>query len=124
MEKEILVVDDEELITKSLLRLLSKEGYNTTVVKSGKEAIDDVKKSDFDLIICDVRMPEMDGIETIKEIRTHLKKTNKKQIPEILITGYADKEKYEAALDLKIADYLYKPFDTTDFLKIVKRNIG
>jgi len=124
MEKKILVVDDEELITKSLLRLLSKEGYNTTVVKSGKEAIDDVKKSDFDLIICDVRMPEMDGIETIKEIRTHLKKTNKKQIPEILITGYADKEKYEAALDLKIADYLYKPFDTTDFLKIVKRNIG
>ena len=124
MEKKILVVDDEELITKSLLRLLSKEGYNTTVVKSGKEAIDDVKKSDFDLIICDVRMPEMDGIETIKEIRTHLKKTNKKQIPEILITGYADKEKYEAALDLKIADYLYKPFDRADFLKIVKRNIG
>jgi CheY-like chemotaxis protein len=124
MEKKILVVDDEELITKSLLKLLSTEGYDATVVRSGKEAIDSVKKSEFGLVICDVRMPEMDGIETIKEIRAYLMKANKKPIPEILITGYADKEKYETALDLKIADYLYKPFDRADFLKIVKRNIG
>ena len=124
MAKKILVIDDEELITKSLLKLLSTEGYNATVVRSGKEAIDNVKKSDFDLIICDVRMPQMDGIETIKEIRNHLKKTNKKQISEILITGYADKDKYETALELKVSDYIYKPFERTEFLKVIKRTIG
>ncbi|OGX31681.1 MAG: hypothetical protein A3G37_03715 [Omnitrophica WOR_2 bacterium RIFCSPLOWO2_12_FULL_46_30] len=124
MAKKILVIDDEELITKSLLKLLDKEGYSTTVVRSGKEAIDKVKESNYDLIICDVRMPEMDGIDTIKEIRSYLERSNKKIIPEILITGYADIEKYEKAMDLKVADYIYKPFDIADFLEVVKRNLA
>jgi CheY-like chemotaxis protein len=124
MAKKILVIDDEELITKSLLRLLSAEGYNVAVAKNGSEALDRVKGADFDLIVSDVRMPELDGIETIRQIRAYLEKSNKNQIPEILITGYADKEKYETAMDLKVADYLYKPFDREDFLKVVKRNIG
>jgi CheY-like chemotaxis protein len=124
MAKKILVIDDEELITKSLLKLLSSEGYNVTVVRNGKDAIEKVKTDDFDLIISDVRMPEMDGIETIKKIRTSLEKSNKKPIPEILITGYADKDKYEAAMNLKVSDYIYKPFDRDDFLKVIKRNIG
>jgi len=124
MAKKILVIDDEELITKSLLRLLSAEGYNVAVAKNGSEALDRVKEADFDLIVSDVRMPELDGIETIRQIRAYLKTIDKKPIPEILITGYADKEKYETAMNLKVADYLYKPFDREDFLKVVKRNIG
>ncbi|MCM8824482.1 MAG: response regulator [Candidatus Omnitrophica bacterium] len=124
MSKKILVIDDEELITKSLLKLLTTEGYDTTVVRSGKEAIDKIKEINFDLIICDMRMPDMDGIETIKGIRVHLKKLNKRSIPEVLITGYADKDKYEDALGLKVADYIYKPFDREDFLKVVKRTIS
>lgn len=123
MAKKILVIDDEDLITKSLLKLLSNEGYDTTVVKSGKEAIEKVKEVNFELLICDVRMPEIDGIETIGEIRSYLKKSKKEVIPEILITGYADKEKYERAMDLKVADYIYKPFDRVDFLKVIKRTI-
>jgi len=121
--KNILVIDDEELITKSLLKLLTTEGYNATVVRSGKEGIEKVKTVDFDLLICDVRMPDLDGIETIKQIRAYLKESEKKLIPEILITGYADKDKYEVALNLQVADYLYKPFDRDDFLQAIKRNI-
>ena len=124
MEKKILVIDDEELITKSLLKLLNSQGYITAVVRNGKEALNKVKEIDFDLIICDVRMPEMGGIETVEEIRAHLKKSNKKSIPEILITGYADLEKYQKAIELKVADYIYKPFDTTEFLRVVKKVIG
>ena len=118
------MIDDEELITKSLLNLLNNEGYNTTVVRSGKEALGKVRKVDFDLIICDIRMPEMDGIETIKQIRSYLEQLNKKSIPELLITGYADIGKYEAARGLKVADYIYKPFDMSDFLQAVKKTIG
>jgi len=123
MAKKILVIDDEELITKSLLKLLDKEGYNTSIARSGEEAVNRVKESDFDLIICDIRMPEMDGIEMIKKIRSHLKKMSKKPIPEVLITGYADKEKYEEAMGLKVADYIYKPFDMLDFLRVVKKQL-
>jgi len=121
--KKILIIDDEEIVTKSLQKLLKKEGYQTTIAKSGPEAIEKVKRTDFDLIICDVRMPQMDGITTIKEIRRYLKENNRPQPPEVVITGYADLDKYQAAMDLEVADYLYKPFDTQDFLKIVKKNI-
>ncbi|MBU4346742.1 MAG: response regulator [Candidatus Omnitrophica bacterium] len=124
MAKKILVIDDEELVTESLLKLLSIEGYNATVAKSGEEAIDKVKKNDFDLIICDVRMPELDGIETIKRIRAHLENSNKKPVPEVLITGYADMEKYVSAKELEVFDYLYKPFDNKEFLRIIKNVLG
>ena len=124
MAKNILVIDDEELITKSLLKLLNGQGYNTTVAKSGAEALNKVKEIDFDLVISDIRMPEPDGIEVVKQIRHELEKSNKRLIPEVLITGYADKEKYEAAMDLKVADYLYKPFDKDELLRIIKKAIG
>lgn len=123
MAKKILIIDDEELITKSILKLLSKQGYAVTIAKSGVEAIEKVKQADFDLIVSDVMMPELDGIETILQIRAYVKKSNKKSIPEVLITGYADIEKYEKARDLKVVDYIYKPFDTTEFLRVVKEAI-
>ncbi len=124
MAKKILVVDDEELVTKSLLKFLKINGYTATVAKSGREAIDKVKKNDFDLIICDVKMPEMDGIETIKQLRELLEKSNRKIVPEVLITGYADMEKYVNAKELEVFDYLYKPFDNKEFLRIVKNAVG
>ncbi|MFA4889193.1 MAG: response regulator [Candidatus Omnitrophota bacterium] len=124
MTKKILVIDDEELVTKTLLKLLSREGYSVTVTRSGKEAIEKVKESDFDLIISDVMMPELDGIETIKLIRNYLENSNKAPIPEVIITGYADMEKYESAKELEVMDYLYKPFDSAEFLRIIKKTIG
>ncbi|MDD4910197.1 MAG: response regulator [Candidatus Omnitrophica bacterium] len=124
MSKNILVIDDDELIVKSLRKLLSSQGHNATVVKSGKEAIEEVKKVDFHLIISDIRMPDIDGIETIRRIRDYLKEAGKKPVPEILITGYADESKYKEALDLKVADYIFKPFDITELIDKVKRNLG
>ena len=123
MEKNILIIDDEEIITMSLKKLLKKEGYLATVVSSGEKAIEEVKNKDFNLIICDVWMPQLDGIETIKRIRSILKEQGRKPIPEIIITGYADEDKYKSAVDLKVADYVYKPFDINDFMEVVKKNL-
>lgn len=123
MGKKILVIDDEELITKSLLKLLKKEGYDIAISQSGQQAIEKVKTQDFDLIVSDVRMPQMDGIETVEEIRKYLKEQGKPTIPEILITGFADEEKYKYAINLKVADYIFKPFDANEFLKAIKRNL-
>ncbi|MCX7661510.1 MAG: response regulator, partial [Candidatus Omnitrophica bacterium] len=105
----------------SLKKLLQKEGYQPYTVKSGKEALRKIKEIDFDLLIVDVRMPQLDGIETIRRIREYRQKHQQKPIPEVLITGYADLEKYEEAKELEVLDYLFKPFDNQEFLNIIKR---
>lgn len=124
MAIQILLIDDEELVTRSLEKFLNKAGYAVTVAKSGREAIEQVKKNSFDLIISDVRMPEMDGIETIQNIRAYLKECNSKPVPEVLITGYADADKYEKARELKVAEYLYKPFDRVELLRVIRETVG
>lgn len=124
MAKKILVIDDEELVTKSLLKLLKNEGYTAVIARSGAEAVEKAKQMDFDLIVCDIKMPEMDGIETIKQIRAYLEESDRRPVSEVLITGYADIKKYQEAMDLMVADYIYKPFDTVEFLHVVKRTIG
>jgi two-component system, NtrC family, nitrogen regulation response regulator NtrX len=123
MAKNILVIDDEGLVTKTLKKLLSKAGFNPIITSNGKEAIEKAKIEDFDLIVCDIRMPEIDGIETIEAIRKIRAELGKKKCPEIVITGYADEEKYKNAVQLKVAEYLFKPFDTTQFLDAIKRNL-
>lgn len=123
MAKNILLIDDDELVTGSLRLLLKSEGYNVTVAGSGRQALEKVKDADFDLIISDVRMPGLDGIETIKRMRNYLKDANKNPIPEILITGYADQEKYAESAALNVKNYLYKPFDNGDLLRAVKEHI-
>ena len=124
MSKKILIIEDEQIITKSLQRLLKKEGYQVEISNNGADALEKIKNDDFNLIVSDIRMPDMDGIETIKAIRKYFVEQGKSLVPEILITGYADESKYQEALELKVADYLYKPFDIKDFLEAVRRNIN
>ena len=124
MLNRILIIDDEELVARSLLRFLSSAGYKITLARSGVEALKKIKKAEFDLIISDVRMPRIDGVQTIKSIRAFLKKAKRTSPPELLISGYADAKKYEAAMKLKVKDYIYKPFDNKEFLHVIKKAIG
>lgn len=121
MTKHILVIDDENLVTDSINRLLKKQGYNVTIANNGKDAIEivKIKENGFDLIIADIRMPEMNGIEIIKKIREIVKRP----VPEVLITGYASEENFKEAQELKVAGYLYKPFDIHDFIEVVRKNL-
>ena len=120
MAKKILVIDDEELITISLQKLLSRQGYEVVTSQDAGSALQKIKEGGFDLIISDVRMPGMDGIETILQIRKYLQESKKQLIPEVLITGYADLDKYEKAKELNVARYVNKPFDNDEFLRITK----
>jgi DNA-binding NtrC family response regulator len=124
MAKNILIIDDEGLVTKSLQKLLHKQGYTAVVAGGGRAAVDTYKKSEFDLIVCDVCMPGMDGVVTIEKIRSIRDAMKRKHIPEILITGYADERKYGNALKLKVSDYLFKPFDRDKFLEVIKENLN
>ena len=123
MAKRILIIEDEKIITKTLQKLLQTKGYDADVVNSGKDALAKIKENDFNLIICDIMMPEMDGIETIRAIRKVREAQGKSLIPEVIITGYADENKYKSAVALNVAAYLYKPFETDELLAAIKSNI-
>ena len=112
---------DEELVLKSVTKLLEKEGYEVAACRSGKEALEKTKKEAFDLIVCDVRMPKLNGIETLKKIREQVALKKGKRPPEIVITGYADPAANQEIESLQVAEYLYKPFDLRDFLNAVKK---
>src|SRR3989338_4725280 len=106
MAKKILVIDDEPLITKTLSKYLSSCGYDIVPVNSGQEALQKAEKDSYDLIIADIRMPGMDGIETLKKLRNIFQNKYKSKIPEIVITGYASEESEKEAKKLGISAYI------------------
>ena len=116
MAKKILVIDDEELIIKSLKKLLEKNGFMVFVAKNGQDALIMAEEEDFDLIVADIRMPGINGIETIQSIYEKLQEKNLKKIPAIFITGYADEEMRQKARALKPVAYIYKPFDISELV--------
>ena len=123
MAKKILVIDDEKLITDSLQKLLRKENFDVEIAHDGIKALQLIKTTDFDLIVSDIRMPDMNGIQIIKKIREYLRQEKKNLIPEILITGYASEENLKEAEELDVADYIHKPFNVKEFLEVIKRNL-
>ena len=121
MNKKILFVDDEAIVAKTINKLLTKSGYFVTSCSSGAEAIKLLDKERFDLVISDIRMPDMTGVETIKKIRELCVHKNIPQIPEILISGFADPSTIKQAEALGARDFFYKPFDLQSFLSSVKK---
>ncbi|MBN2014723.1 MAG: response regulator [Candidatus Altiarchaeota archaeon] len=113
MKEKILVIDDEEMILKTLDKLLSKEGYEVTTVNSSYTALAHVKKEFFDLIVLDVRMPQMDGISLLKQIR-RIQEDKKSMV--IVITGYASEDVPIKAIELGVEGYIMKPFELESFL--------
>ncbi len=105
MEGRILVVDDEPIVVKSCERILTPEGYTVDIALNGREAIEKLGKDGFDLVITDIKMPDMDGIELLRWI-----KNSKPETGVVIITGYPSQESIKEALRLRILDYLPKPF--------------
>lgn len=122
--KKILLVDDDKLVLITLKRLLTREGYKVTTALSGETALRRIKEADFDLVMSDIKMPRMGGIETVKKIREYLMRNNKKVVPEIFITAYAKEDIYREAMSLNAAGYIQKPFDIKALQQIVKKAIG
>lgn len=123
MAKNILVVDDNHLVAKSLSRLLESNGYAVDMAENGADALAVISRKVFDLVILDIRMPGIDGVETAQKIKEYLKQNNKKGLPLIFITGYADEKASKDAKALNASDFIYKPFDKELFLKSIERAI-
>jgi CheY-like chemotaxis protein len=124
MSKKILLIDDEALITRSFAKLLGKNSFEVEVCQSGQEAIMIARNKNFDLIMCDIRMPGLNGIDTIKTIFDQYRSKNKTLPGLIFITGYADDTQESTARELNPFAYIYKPFDVRDLLDVIRKALS
>ena len=116
MQKEkILLVDDEVAFTSSMAKLLRVRGYQVTTAGSGKQAIHLLEGENFDVVILDLKMPGMDGMETLNEI-----KKLKLHTETLILTGHGSIDSALEAFNLGAYDYLTKPCTLKDLLNKIE----
>ena len=116
---KVLVAEDNPVSRMLAVRLVENAGYNATAVADGAEALEAIKSGEFDLVLMDVQMPVMDGIEATRRIREHEVNGFDKDIPIIALTAHAMKGDREKCLDAGMNDYLAKPVDSDELKKIL-----
>lgn len=112
----ILIVDDEQIIRDGFSRVLLKEGYIVNAVSSGRLALEKISEEPFDLVLLDLKMPGLDGMETLREI-----KAREPDLICIMITGYPTIESAVKAVKSGAYDYLAKPCDPDELRMVVAR---
>jgi DNA-binding response OmpR family regulator len=116
---KILVVDDSPQISKALSDLLSTSGYLVRTAPSAERALQILESATFDLIITDLKMTGMSGIDLARQV---LQKTP--DLPVVILTGFGDMDSVINALRLGVADYLKKPFSIDEVISVVEREIA
>lgn len=114
LNKTILVVDDEERLTSLLRAYLEQEGFRVVTAANGVQALEAVRRGEPDLIVLDIMMPEMDGLEFLRALRTQY------ATPVILLTARVGDEDKVVGLELGADDYLTKPFRPRELLARVR----
>jgi len=114
----ILVVDDELLIRDLLYDFFTGQGWNITVAEDGRRALDMMKSRKYDLVLSDIKMPQMDGLA----LSAHVKQ-NHPEMPVVLMTGYPSVESAVTALRNKVDDYVIKPFNINQLYKLVESKV-
>ena len=120
MKNKILLIDDDKDVLKSLESLLKKAEYDVTAVDDSLRAIEMAKKNVFELIVTDIRMPDLNGIEAIKRIKADQIKIDGPKSEFMVITGYADDDAPKESALLGITNFMIKPFDADVFLGAVR----
>lgn len=110
----ILVVDDEELLVKGLVKSLQNEGYEACAAYDGKAAREQIKQGAFDLIILDLMLPGIDGLTLCREVRAF------SDVPVIMLTARGDDVDKIVGLEMGADDYLAKPFNMRELLARIK----
>jgi len=110
--KKILIVDDDPQILEMYSLLLQEAGYAVEQAEHSLAAIAAIVRSAPDLILADIRMPIVDGMELVRELKSH---SDSRNIPVVAVTGYDSPETRQAALEAGYADYITKPIDPRRF---------
>ncbi len=113
----ILIIEDEAAIRRVLVKILSEEnqGYEVFEAEDGLAGMETIKKEDFDLVLCDIKMPKMDGVEVLEAV-----KIIKPEIPMVMISGHGDLETAVNTMKMGAFDYISKPPDLNRLLNTVR----
>jgi DNA-binding NtrC family response regulator len=112
---KVLIVDDEERFRTTMCKLLTVRGVEAAMAASGKEAIEKLRQNPYDVIILDIRMPEMGGVQVLSEIR--------KIDPDaevIIMTGYASVDTAKEIMKLGAYDYVLKPYAVDELMEKIE----
>lgn len=114
---KILIIEDEAAIRRVLVKILSEENdsYQVDEAEDGVVGLDKIKNNDYDLVLCDIKMPKMDGVEVLEEV-----KKIKPEIPMVMISGHGDMETAIHTMRLGAFDYISKPPDLNRLLNTVR----
>lgn len=115
---QILILDDEEIVGKRLKTALEKSGYEVEIYQDGREAVARIAEKDFDIVVTDIRMDEIDGMQVLEHV---LEKSDQTKV--IIITGYATVEVAREALTRGAFDFIAKPFKPDDLREAVARAV-
>ena len=110
----ILVIDDEPMVCKSCEKIF-EDNYDVTITMSGREGLDRLLQEDFDLVIVDLKMPDMDGMELVKIIKQKRPNTEV-----VIMTGYSTVETAVEGMKLGAAEFISKPFTPDEMLTAVE----
>jgi CheY-like chemotaxis protein len=116
-----LIVDDSVSVRKFVSSVLEKNDYATILAEDGPEALEELEKNEFDIIITDLEMPKMQGFDLITEIRKHRKFES---IPIVILTGRAGKKHKDKGTELGANAYITKPFKESDLLNTLEEFIS
>src|SRR6266508_354686 len=118
MKYRILIVEDGAVFLRPLLRAIEAEGYEVRAAQSGEAALELLRHEDFDLVVTDKRLPKMDGIEVVRQVRA-----GHPDVAVVVMTAHATVEVAVEALRLGAADFLLKPFDLAEAVLVIRRAI-
>ena len=115
----ILVVDDEPVVNEGCRRVLAQEGHAVQTTESGREGLTRAVAEDFDLVITDLKMPDLDGMELVRTLRSDRPNT-----AIVIITGYGTVTSAVEAIQLGVSDYIEKPFTPGELTETVRRALA
>jgi two-component system chemotaxis response regulator CheY len=121
MAKKVLVVDDSSAIRKSVTFILDQAGYSVVAAEDGVDALSKVEGAQFDLVVTDVNMPNLDGIGLTKKLR---EQPAHKYTPIVVLTTESQGSKMEEGKAAGATGWIVKPFDADKLLSVVKRLVG
>jgi DNA-binding NtrC family response regulator len=115
----ILVVDDEPVVTKGCRRILGDAGYEVDTAATGREGLDRAVAGQFDLVMTDLRLPDLNGMDLVRALRTR-----RPEVPIVIITGYGSVPNAVEAVKLGVLDYIEKPFTPEQITAAVGRAVA
>lgn len=112
----ILLMEDEFSVAKGLEMVMREEGYEVELADTGQKALTQFSVKDYDLLLADLRLPDMDGMEVVRHVRE-----NRPQTPVVIITGYPSVATATQAVKMGVSDYLRKPFSDDEIKAAVEK---